>query len=84
MGVKKLLDKLNRYLSNGDTQKAIRCDEIDTILVKLSKKEQRLRKKLDKEKNKSKRKKLGMEVRIVSLQLKKGKKRREELSDRCK
>lgn len=84
MGVKKLLDKLNQYLGNANAKKAANCSEIDTILEKLHKKERHLQKKLGKEKNKSKRKKLDMEVRIVSLQLKKGIKRRAALNARCK
>ncbi len=80
-----LLKKLTKYLDKGENKKAaIRCDQIDIILEKLGKKERRLRKKLAREKDKLKRKRLNMEVRIISLQRKKGIKRRKELKDRCK
>lgn len=85
MAAKKLLEKLTKYLDKGEKKKdAVRCEQIDLILEKLGKKEQRLRKKLASEKDKSKRKKLNIEVRIISLQRKKGIKRRKELKDRCK
>jgi hypothetical protein len=85
MGVKKLLDKLQKYLNRGQKKKdAIRCDQIDLILERLETKEHKLRRKLDSEKDKGKWKKLDMEVRIISLQRKKGIKRRKELEDRCK
>ena len=85
MGVKKLLEKLHRYLDKGEAGKdAVRCEQIDLILDKLEKKELKLRGKLDAEKDKGKRKQLNMEVRIISLQRKKGIKRRKELKEKCK
>ena len=84
MGAKKLLEKLKKYLAKGEQKgAAVRCEQIDTILEKLGKKEQKLEKKLEKEKNKGQRKKLEMELRIISLQRKKGIKRRKELKDKC-
>lgn len=85
MGVEKLLGKLRKYLDKGEKNKAaVRCEQIDFILDKLGKKEQRLKKKLENEKNKNKRKELNMELRIISLQRKKGRKRRKELQAKCK
>ncbi len=85
MGVKTLLEKLTKYLDKGENRQAtIRCGKIDIILEKLAKKEQRLRKKLAGEKDKGKHKQLNMEVRIISLQRKKGIKRRKELQAMCK
>jgi hypothetical protein len=85
MGQENLLDKLQKHLKRGEKRKdAIRCDQIDIILEKLERKEQKLRKKLALEKDKGKRKKLDMEIRIISLQRKKGIKRRKEWADRCK
>ncbi len=85
MGAKNLLEKLHKYLDRGESNKdAVRCDQIDIILDKLEKKEQKLRKKLDAEKDKSKQRELSMEMRIISLQRKKGSKRRKELKDKCK
>lgn len=85
MAAKKLLNKLHKYLDQGEKKKdAVRCEEIDRILEKLDKKERKLRSKLENEKDKSTRKQLEMEVRIISLQRKKGSKRRKELQDKCK
>ncbi len=85
MDINKLLEKLRKYLDKGEKNRAaVRCEQIDSILEKLDKKEQRLRKNLDNEKNKSKRKQMSMEVRILSLQRKKGIKRRKELKSKCK
>ena len=84
MGAKKLLQQLKKHLANGERNQAVvRCEKIDVILEKLGKKEQKLRKKLEKEKKKSARKQLDMELRIISLQRKKGIKRRKELEERC-
>ena len=85
MGAKNLLEKLHKYLDKGESKKdAVRCEQIDIILDKLEKKEQKLRKKLDAEKDKNKQRELSMEVRIISLQRKKGSKRRKELKAKCK
>lgn len=85
MGVDKLLKKIQKHLDKGEKDnEKIRCERIDFLLEKLKKKEQKLTKKLADEKNKNKRKQLNMERRIVSLELKKGTKRRKELKDKCK
>lgn len=84
MGAKKLLEQLKKYLAKGEkSQEKVRCEKIDVILEKLGKKEQKLKKKLEKEKNKGQRKQLEMELRIISLQRKKGIKRRKELEEKC-
>lgn len=84
MGAKKLLEKLKKYLDKGEQNEAVvRCEKIDIILEKLGEKEQKLKKKLEKEKKKDQRKQLDMELRIISLQRKKGIKRRKELEARC-
>ena len=85
MDVEKLLEKLQKYLDRGkNSRAAIRCEHVDSILDKLGKKEQKLKKKLANEKNKSKRKHLNLELRMISLQRKKGIKRRKELKNKCK
>ncbi|MFC1388978.1 MAG: hypothetical protein G8D81_17955 [gamma proteobacterium symbiont of Clathrolucina costata] len=61
-----------------------KCDRIDELLGQLEKKEQRLKKKLDEEKNSKKYKRLKTDLKIVQAQLKKGTKRRDELSKKCK
>ena len=84
MGAKKLLEKLKKYLAKGEkSQAAIRCEKIDDILDKLGEKEKKLKKKLEKEKNKGQRKDMEMELRIISVQRKKGIKRRKELEEKC-
>ena len=43
MGTEKLLDKLQKYLKQGEKSKNdVRCEQIDLILGKLEKKEQKL------------------------------------------
>ena len=85
MGVEKLLERLQKYLAKGEKKgAAIRCERIDSLLDKLGRKEKKLKKKLASEKDKSKRKQLNLELRIISLQRKKGRKRRKELEERCK
>lgn len=85
MGINKLLRKLKKNLNEGDKKNAsVRCERIDDLLDKLENKEAKLKKKLAGEKNKHKRKELNLELKIVSLERKKGKKRRRDLSDKCK
>jgi len=85
VGAKKLLEKLHKYLDQGEKRDAaVRCEQIDLILDKLEKKERKLKSKLEAEKDKSTRKQLEMEMRIIALQRKKGSKRRKELQEKCK
>lgn len=85
MGVEKLLEKLKKHLDKGEKNKtAVRCEQVDSILEKLSKKEHKLKEKLAGEKDKSKRKHISLELRMISRQRKKGIKRRKELKDKCK
>jgi uncharacterized protein YgiM (DUF1202 family) len=84
MGIEKLLKNLNDYLEKGEKKKIAHCDRIDGLLVKLEEKKRKLEKKLAAEDNATKKKRLMTEVKIVTLQLKKGYKRREELSEKCK
>lgn len=85
MGIEKLLGKLEKHLDKGESgDEAVRCERIDDLLDKLGKKKQKLGKKLEKESDKRKRKQLSMELRIVSLELKKGRKRRKELASKCR
>ena len=85
MGIKKILRKLQKYLAKGDKKKAqVHCEKVDNLLLKLKKKETRLKQKLASEKNKHTRKQLTLELKIVSLERKKGAKRRNELAKKCK
>ena len=84
MGIEKLLESLNDYLHKGAKKKSVRCDRIDEILAKLDEKKTKLEKKMDEEKNNTKKKRLKTELKVVSLQLKKAHKRRNELAGKCK
>ena len=84
MGIEKLVKNLNKDLEKVERKDAEgRCDRIDELLAKLKKKQKKLKKKLAGETSKNKRKKLALELRIASLELKKGIKRRKELEKRC-
>lgn len=84
MGIKKLVNNLQEQLSQGDKKGRASLDRIDDLLLDLAKKERKLKEKLSEEKNSSKRKHLKLEIKIAHLQLKKGKKRRAELSRKHK
>ena len=84
MGIEKLVDSLNEYLKKGEKKKNIQCDRIDELLSKLEEKKKNFKKKLNDESNPTKKKRLSTELKIVTLQLKKGYKRRNELKDKCK
>jgi hypothetical protein len=84
MGIEKLLKNLQDYLNKGEKKKTAHCDRIDHLLAKLEEKKQKLEKKLAAESNKTKQKRLMTDIKIVTLQLKNGYKRREELSAKCK
>ncbi len=83
MGLKKLLKNLNQYLDKGKKKKKnqVTCERIDKLLEQLKAKEKKLKKQLEKEKNTSKRKRIKTELKVISLQIKKGNKRRDELCD---
>ncbi|MEN8130754.1 MAG: hypothetical protein ABFS45_11280 [Pseudomonadota bacterium] len=83
MGIEKLLERLNDYLHQGEKKKPLQCDRIDEILSKLGEKKKKLEKKMEDEKNNTKKKRLKTELKIVSLQLKKAHKRRQELNKKC-
>ena len=82
--MKKQLELLKEYLDKAAQAKNANCSRIDTILEKLEEKEKKLRKKLDKEKNAAKRKRLKTELKIIAVQRRKGIERREELKGKCK
>ncbi|MCP4284996.1 MAG: hypothetical protein GY792_11160 [Gammaproteobacteria bacterium] len=84
MRIEKLLDNLKDYLDKGEKKKQAHCGRIDALLDKLAEKENKLQKKIAKESNASKIKRLNTELKIIAVQRKKGLARREELSDKCK
>ena len=83
MGIEKLLKDLTDYLDKGERKKKAHCERIDELLGKLEEKEAKLTKKLEKEKDTVKRKRLKTELKIVAVQRKKGVQRREELDTKC-
>jgi site-specific recombinase len=84
MGFKKLLDNLKIYLEKGGRKKHANCERIDYILEKLKEKEKKLQKRLAKEKSTSKRRQMNTELKIISVQRRKGLARRNELGKKCK
>jgi rubrerythrin len=83
MGTKKLLKKLGKYLDNADMDEREHCDQLDELLDKIRKKEEKLKSKLEGESDPEERKHLKTELKIVALQLKRGTARREELGEKC-
>ena len=84
MGIEKLLKNLSDYLNKGEKKKSAHCDRIDGLLAKLEEKKLKLEKKLAVEKNPTKQKRLMTDIKIATLQLKNGYRRREELTAKCK
>ena len=83
MGIEKLLKDLTDYLDKGERKKKAHCERIDELLAKLEEKEAKLTKKLEKEKDTVKRKRLKTELKIVAVQRKKGAQRREPSDTKC-
>lgn len=79
MPLDKLLKKLEGYLSKGKQKKPAYSEQINDFLEKLGKKEKKLQKKLTKIKSTRKRKKLKLELKIISVQKRKGAARLKEL-----
>ena len=84
MGINKLIKNLQDQLAKGEKKGKASLDRIDDLLGELKQKEKKLEHKLDKEKNSSERKHLKLELKIVRVQLKKGKARRAELAKKYK
>ncbi len=84
MGIEKLVKNLKDFLSKGEKKKTAHCDRIDGLLAKLEEKKLKLENKLAVEKNATKHKRLMTDIKIVTLQLKNGYKRRAELTAKCR
>ncbi len=84
MGLKKLIKNLQHHLAKGEHKDSVSCDQIDELLGRLEKKENKLQRKLAKEKDSAKRKHLKLQIKIASVQRKKGLARRRELEEKCK
>lgn len=81
MGLEKLIKQLGHMLDEPGKNKKADCESIEDLLDKLKKKKNKLEKEIKKEDRASKRKKLKLELKITSAELKKGQKLR---SKRCK
>ena len=84
MKVKALLENLKKYLDKGEQSDQAKCERIDGLLAQLKKKEKRLLRKLDEEKDSKKYQRLKIELKVVRTQYRKGKKRREDLAKKCR
>lgn len=84
MNIRTILDNLKKQLDKAEVSDKSKCDRIDELLEKLEKKEKRLQSKLNEEKDSKKYRRLKTDLKIIQAQLKKGKKRRDELSKKCK
>lgn len=84
MPIDDVLKRLNTYLSKGERKKKAHCERIDSLLEKLKEKESRLEKELKKEHDPEKKKRIKIELKVISEQRKKGHKRRKELNAKCK
>ncbi len=84
MPIDKIYKQLSSYLDKGERKKKVHCKRIDDLLHKLKKKQAHLEKKLSKETDAHKQKRLKIELKIVKAQRKKGNERRKELGPKCK
>ncbi len=84
MPIDKIYKQLSSYLDKGERKKKVHCKRIDDLLHKLKKKQAHLEKKLSKETDTDKRKRLKIELKVVKAQRKKGNERRKELEEKCK
>jgi len=85
MGLDKLIKKLKSTLNKGKKRKHdIRCEHIDKLLEKIKNKKRKLETMLAEEEDKSERKHLKLELKIASVEYRKGLKRRGEINKKCK
>lgn len=84
MPIDKLYKKLSAYLDKGERKKVAHCKRIDDLLHQLKKKEAHLKKKLSKETDEAKQKRIKTKLKIIKAQRKKGVERRTELKAKCK
>ena len=79
MKAKDLIEKLKLNLNQSEADSEKRVKRIGSLLEKLEKKLQKLKRKLEEEDNHKKIKKLNTEIKVLKLQLKKGKERLESI-----
>ncbi|MES9872589.1 MAG: hypothetical protein ABW146_05725 [Candidatus Sedimenticola sp. 6PFRAG7] len=79
MGLEKLVKKVKACLTKDGKKNKSHCDALSSLLEKLEEKEVKLQKKLAKETDPKKRKHLNLELKIINVQLSKGRKRLDEV-----
>lgn len=76
MGIDKILKNLNKLFDRNKIKKS-HCEQLNDLLKELEKKQSKLKSQINSESNGKARKKLKTELKIVKVQLRKG---REKLS----
>ncbi|MBW9264275.1 MAG: hypothetical protein K1563_08365 [Candidatus Thiodiazotropha sp. (ex. Lucinisca nassula)] len=79
----KIVKKLMDLLDAGKKKDRAKCDRISELLKKLKKQERVVKEKLANEKDRTKRKRLSTEVKIIHTQRKKAIRRFKELKNKC-
>ncbi len=80
MDLDKLIKKLKSNLDKGKKNKHdISCERIDELLDKIKKKQRKLKSMLAEEDDKTERKHIKLELKIASVEIRKGLKRRKEI-----
>ncbi len=79
MGLKKILKNLKNYLKQDIAENIAQRENIELLLGKLKNKQKKLKNNLGNEKNTDKTKKTKTELKVIALQLEKGRKLLEEL-----
>ncbi|MES9969293.1 MAG: hypothetical protein ABW092_04615 [Candidatus Thiodiazotropha sp.] len=79
----KIVEKLKKLLESGTKKDNPKCDLIADLLKKLKKQERAAKEKLQNEKDRTKRKRLITEIKILHTQRKKAIRRYKELKKKC-
>ncbi|MEW8412883.1 MAG: hypothetical protein AB2728_07190 [Candidatus Thiodiazotropha sp.] len=79
----KIIDKLKSLIDAGKKTERPKCERIAELLKKLKKQEHAAKEKLAKEKDRTKRKRLSTEIKILHTQRKKAIRRYKELRKNC-
>lgn len=80
MKLSKIVKHLGRCLKKNGASNAERCEDLDDLISELKKKERKNEKALASEKGSLERKQLKLEHKIISVELRKAKQRRNELA----
>ena len=83
MPPEKLIKRLTGLLDSGKKKERVKCDRISDLLKKLKKQERAAKAKLATEKDRTKRKRLATNIKILHTQRKKAIRRFKELKKKC-